>query len=85
MKQEVADYATKCLTCQRVKIETNDQQGCYSHWTSQNGSGIGIYGFHGRSASDIEEKQRNMSSCGPPHEDGTLYSHTEYLDIGLTG
>jgi len=45
--------------------------------------GFGIYGFCGGSAFDLEEKQCNMGSCGPTHQNGALHSHVKHLDIGI--
>jgi len=39
MKQQVADFVAKCLTCQRVKIEHQRPRDFYSRWMSLSGNG----------------------------------------------
>ena len=46
--------------------------------------GFGIHGFCGGSAFDLEEKQCNMGSHGPTHQNDALYSHAKHLDNGST-
>jgi len=36
--------------------------------------GFGVYEFCGGSASDPKEKQRNMGSYGPTHQNGALWN-----------
>ena len=40
MKKDIADFVSRCLTCQRVKIEHQKPQECYSPYKYQVGSGI---------------------------------------------
>ena len=39
MKQEVADFVTRCLTCQQVKLNIEDPLDSCNHFPSRNGSG----------------------------------------------
>ena len=38
MKTEVAEYIVRCLECQQVKLNTNTQLVCYSHYPSLAGN-----------------------------------------------
>ena len=86
MKQEVADYVVKCLTCQQVKIEHQQPAGLFTVTERPRMKvRLGVYEFRGRSTSYPEKKQCNMGSRRSTHQGGALYSQAEYLDIGSAG
>jgi len=46
--------------------------------------GFCIYEFCSRLASNLGEKQFNMGSRGPTHQDGVFHSHAKHLDTRST-
>jgi len=88
MKQEVADYVTKCLACQQVKAKSEALKA-YKTFTTLGQPrveiGLGHHGLYSRLTTHPEEEQRNLAHRGLTHEDGSPYSHKKHMDLRPIG